>query len=80
MYLLWDTPLADQQNGIIVSYTIVVFEKNSNITHSIYNGYPNQTIVVNNLHPYYFYQLSVAANTIGQGPFAMVFALTEQDG
>ena len=80
MQLSWDAPLPAQQNGVIQSYSIVVFENYSNTTLSVYHGYPNQTIFMDNLHPYYFYQISVAANTVGQGPFAVVVALTEQDG
>ena len=80
MQLSWDPPLPDQQNGIIQSYSIVVFENYSNTTFDSYHDYPNQTIIINNLHPYYIYQVSVAANTIGQGPFAVVVAWTEQDG
>lgn len=80
MQLSWDTPLPDQQNGVIQSYSIVVFENSTNNTFNVYHEYPNQTILIDNLHPYYVYQMSVSANTVGQGPFAVIVALTEQDG
>lgn len=70
----WLAPPANQQNGIITYYIIVFtevttsksFQYTSNVT----------SLLVNNLHPYYTYNIKIAAVTIEPGPFLSGISLT----
>ena len=63
----WLPPPANQQNGIITHYIIVFTE----VTTSKSLQYTSNTtsLFVYNLHPYYTYNIKIAAVTIEQGPF-----------
>ena len=78
--LSWKPPLSHYQNGVIQSYTITVFEVNTNTTHEVHQNILNTSIILTGLHPYYEYKLSVAAYTVGLGPFSFVYVTTLQDG
>ena len=78
--LSWQPPLLEEQNGLIQSYTITVFEINSNTTIEVHQNFTQSNISISGLHPYYNYIMSVAAYTVGLGPFASITLQTEQDG
>ena len=78
--LSWEPPLSHHQNGVIQSYTITVFEVNTNTTHEVHQDILNTSITLTGLHPYYEYKLSVAAYTVGLGPSSFVYVTTLQDG
>ena len=80
MELSWKPPPLDQQNGLIQSYTVVVFEVDTNTTQQIHQDYVQTSIVLTGLHPYYTYVVSVAAYTVGLGPATAITTTTEQDG
>ena len=64
--LSWDPPQFDLQNGIIRYYIVYVSDltNDTNIDFST-----NETqILIESLRPYYLYNCSVAAFTIGLGP------------
>ena len=64
----WIPPLEEDQNGIVRSYTVNVTELN---TGSQFQRIVMGTdILLDQLHPYYVYQVTVAAFTIGNGPFS----------
>ena len=65
----WTPPLQELQNGIIKYYVLMVIEVESDGRREI-NGSNAVHAVVNDLHPYYSYKLSVAAFTIATGPFS----------
>ena len=65
----WTPPLQELQNGIIKYYVLLVIEVESDGRREI-NGSNAVHAVVNDLHPYYSYKLSVAAFTIATGPFS----------
>ena len=66
--LTWQLPLPEHRNGIIRRYTVIVEEME---TGSI-NLYVTDElhIIIDELHPFYTYNCSVAAQTIGLGPFS----------
>lgn len=76
----WNAPLAEHQNGIVQSYTIIVLELETNSTKEIHQNYLYNSIVIHSLHPYYNYQFSVAAYTVALGPYGNTVALTDQLG
>lgn len=78
--LSWQAPLADLQNGIIRSYYISVVElETGNIRPFVTSGV-DRVLVVNLLHPFYNYNCSIAAYTIGLGPSIFVSVQTLQEG
>ena len=78
--LSWQPPPLEEQNGLIQSYTVTVFEINSNTTKEVHQNFTHNAISISGLHPYYNYIVSVAAYTVGLGPFASITLQTEQDG
>ena len=79
IHLSWQPPPSDQQNGIIQSYIVIVLEVDTNMTMVI-QDIMQHSISLPSLHPYYTYQISVAAYTVGVGPFVTELVQTEQDG
>ena len=72
----WSAPLATEQNGLIVSYTINITETGSGLT--IQRTVPNtQTIIsISSLFPFTSYDCSIAASTfIGIGPFSTILTV-----
>ena len=78
----WETPELGGQNGIIASYYIILKDLQSNETREMSQLGSRLDIVVTLLHPYYYYQCVVAAETIiGRGPFASPVKIqTNEDG
>ena len=75
----WSAPPQGSQNGIIRSYVVRVYEVITNTTLT-YNT-TEESLTVGFLHPHYQYQVSVAAVTVGQGPFSDAATIqTPQDG
>jgi len=64
----WNPPLLEDQNGIIVSYTLVVTRMDSGSERELRTD--NTSIVVVDLHPFSMYQIIIAAETIGLGNFS----------
>ena len=71
--LTWDAPPYESQNGIISQYVIRILENDTGITTLFYSN--TTTMTVNDLHPYYVYKCSVAAETIDIGPYTAVLTL-----
>ena len=80
IYLSWSPPLIHQQNGLIQSYTITIYEIDTNTTIQQHQNVIYNTITLTNLHPNYQYVLSVAAYTVGLGPSSSVATQTLEDG
>ena len=81
IFLSWDNPEFGGRNGIITGYSINVLEIITN-TEFAYNVINRTTVLVEQLHPHYEYQCSVAAATIvGMGPYsAPIVVKTDEDG
>ena len=78
--LTWDPPNAEDQNGVIVEYTINVTAVE---TGEEFQFTSNTTIfTITTLRPFTTYLCTIAASTsIGLGPFSTVFTLrTPEDG
>jgi len=82
--LSWKSPPSDVQNGRIRSYAIFVleiqtntsltYEVNTSLTYEVntsltYEVNTGGRLQVGSLHPYFEYECSVAAVTIGPGPY-----------
>ena len=74
IHLTWDPPSPDLQNGIVRLYLINLTE----IETGMQTQYTiNQTqITIENLHPFYEYNLTVAAVTVSEGPHSSVVSIT----
>ena len=80
--ITWQPPAPEGQNGVIVSYTVRLIERPTNITFTYQRGGSHTEVFITNLHPHYEYSCLVAAGTsVGLGPFSAPFILTtHQDG
>ena len=66
----WTPPTVGKQNGIIITYTIILVELLTNTTLTYEQGGNISELTVDELHPYYEYKCSmVAATQVGNGPF-----------
>lgn len=81
IFLAWDIPEFSGQNGIITGYSVHVLEIITS-TEFLYNVTNQTTFLVEQLHPHYEYQCSVAAATfVGMGPYsAPIVIKTDEDG
>ena len=62
----WGPPPIEKQNGQIVFYTVSVM---SGVSTDFYEATEHQ-IELEDLHPYFEYDISVAATTVATGPFS----------
>ena len=77
--LTWEPPLFSNQNGIIRSYVVSVVEAET-MGHFQLTSTTTSIIAVG-LHPYYTYSFTLAAVTVGQGPYTQALTLqTFEDG
>ena len=66
IFVTWSALPLEEQNGIVQFYIINVTEQN---TGRKFQRTSSQTeFLLQNLHPYYVYELTVSAFTIGTGP------------
>ena len=71
--LQWEPPAVADQNGVIRSYRINISVAE---TGSVFQLTSETTALnISGLHPYYTYNLTVAAVTIGPGPFGAVLTI-----
>lgn len=80
IHLQWGQPPTEHHNGLIVLYTIICSELESDGAVTEHTSVTtNKTII--GLHPFYTYNCSVSAVTVSQGPFsASVSVTTMEDG
>ena len=73
IHLQWQPPLLTGRNGVIRSYLINITVVETGTTLQL----TSQTNARNlsGLHPYYTYILTVAAVTIGPGPYGLVLTI-----
>ncbi len=81
---MWTAPASEHINGVIHHYEAVLTEMDSSRspTGVKYSLNASSTIAsFLNLHPYYYYQCSVAAYTVALGPTSeSILARLEEDG
>lgn len=66
----WAPPLTEDQNGIIASYSVQVHSIVTGETRVYVREGHHSQITIDSLHPYYDYDVSMAAETVGIGPFS----------
>ena len=76
----WQPPSPELQNGIITAYNITVLEVETGDVFTYETHGSDIIFIVNSLHPYYWYNCSVAAYTIGQGPSSFAVVRTHAQG
>ncbi len=76
----WQPPIPEKQNGKIVSYHVSVTEQETGQVFVVITKSTILSYVVKGLHPFYHYNCSVAAYTIGLGPSAHYVIQTMADG
>ena len=65
--LAWEPPPFSDRNGDIALYHLTTTEQETQ-TGFEYNS-TTQRYTLTHLHPYYNYQISIAAETVGVGPY-----------
>ena len=78
--LTWEPPQPGDQNGVIQAYNITITEVLTGRMMYFKKGGINFILIVNSLHPYYTYQCSISAETIGPGPAENISVTTHQGG
>ena len=69
--LSWEPPEYSEHNGVINGYSVHVFEVATNNSFA-FNRTSHTELLIQQLHPYYEYQCSVAALTsVGKGPLSV---------
>jgi hypothetical protein len=76
----WQAPAQELQNGNITSYHISLVEIETGQDRTFTTIPTDSIYVVNDLHPFYNYNCSVAAYTNGLGPSAHQAVQTAQEG
>ena len=78
----WQAPLVEEQNGVIISYTINVTDVGRGQTIQRLVSSSQTSITVASLIPFTTYSCSIAASTsAGMGPFSTLLTLTTpEDG
>ena len=76
--LNWQPPPISSHNGVIQEYRLHVLETNTK--NEIYYKSQSTKMTLDYLHPYYNYQISVAAVTVDVGPYATITARTLEEG
>ena len=73
LFLAWEPPLAEVQNGIIREYfiNISVADTGGKFQHRA----TNTTLIIEDLHPHYTYSLIISAVTIGPGPYSEAYTI-----
>ena len=78
--LQWNPPPFEDTNGPIQYYVVRLRELDTNTTLASRNTFTRQ-ITFNQLHPYYVYQATLAAYTVGIGPYTLPITVQlEQEG
>lgn len=75
----WEPPLADQQNGVIIGYTVNVTEIGGQLLSF---DTTEETFNINGLTPHTLYEIVISARTSsGAGPFSPIITVqTHQEG
>lgn len=72
--LTWNSPLTDQQNGVIVGYHVIQTEVSTGDIDQFTTNTTN--LYIENLSPFTTYTWAIAASTtVGQGPFSTTISL-----
>ena len=77
--LSWGEPPSNQQNGIIREYRVNITEV---ATGRVFQRVSATTFIeITSLHPFYVYEWTVSAFTVGEGPYSSISTVTTpEDG
>ena len=78
--LSWEAPTVDTQNGIIRAYNISVVELESRREWSFVSSGMDTYRILSSLHPFYWYNCTIAAYTITSGPIGFTLVQTLPEG
>ena len=77
--LTWQPPVLSSQNGIIQHYVVSVIEDETMRQFQLTSS--TTSISAIGLHPYFTYSFTIAAVTVGQGPYSQAMSIqTLEDG
>ena len=72
----WKPPPIEEQNGIIILYTIHFLEVPTNVTLTYQQEGQHTMLVIDSLHPNYDYECSVGAVTaVGNSPLSEILTI-----
>ena len=75
VFLHWSSPPVQHQNGIIRAYNVIIYELETGQSNTLSSS-QNQLIIGNAiLQPFYWYNFSVCAVTVAQGPCTEFYTL-----
>ena len=77
MHLTWNPPQMSCRNGIIIRYTVRICRESTIPCRTVTSSSTSTT--VGELQPYYYYEVSVAAYTVGEGPQSVRRLTTQQN-
>ena len=77
--MTWEPPLENDQNGIITFYTVRIYDIVAGQTTLYQREGHHAQFVIDTLHPYYEYDVSVAAETVDIGPFSVTQRVRTQE-
>lgn len=81
IYLSWDPPPQDQLLGELREYRITVNELETYYSFQLSSDPDVTEAIIGPLHPYYTYNCTILAVTIGEGPPSTVITVrTGEDG
>ena len=78
--IAWQPPLPEERNGVIREYNIKVIDVESGQVLRFRKDGSDTMLTLTSLHPFYTYQCSISAVTIGNGPPAYVEVITHEQG
>ena len=77
--LRWNPPPVEHHNGVIQSYNVNVTEIETG--RKLRYSTQSTAIVIRDLHPFYLYNCTVTAVTVGEGPSSAIIGVrTEEAG
>jgi receptor-type tyrosine-protein phosphatase Q len=81
IHLTWDHPPRDLWHGNLSRYRIDVVEVESGTALTFFTDPDITETIIGSLHPYYTYNCTISAVTVGEGPPSTVITVrTAEDG
>jgi hypothetical protein len=82
LFLRWEPPELEDQNGIIIGYVVNVTAVETGMIFQLSSSSSDSSLMASGLRPFTTYICRIAARTaVGVGPYSIaVTAVTQQDG
>ena len=75
--MTWEVPLAEQQNGVIQHYLVMVMVQQTRASFTLNST--STSLLITDLHPAYDHAVEVAAVTVSVGPYSSPVVVTTPD-